>query len=179
MDNAKPTDIIRVTLQVVVDDILDAPWDNQRSTIMPTSVPRIAQDKLRRDILDNKFDFHMLLSRIPKHSNNKKYTPTYMVEYRLVEKNGLCGDVWFVEIDLRYIRPRSSVDDAQLLADIFVQLSDGWGEGVSEMRFGECVCYDDGWVLDAPERDYNEEDGNYNVTGRFAFNLTAIGASIQ
>lgn len=199
---------LRITLQVVVDDLLEAPWDNQGFTIMPTCIPnnRILRKMLRERISENEFSFDQLLLGVPlRGRKTPTYVPVVMKDHRLIEEKGFGGrDLWFVETDWSFIDPRdtkstttkrkskndttvvvidsrSQVDDPQLLSDLFGQLSDGWGEGVSQFRFGsrvKCDGPDDVCVLDRPVREYEESDGDYSVMGRFAFNLTAIGARI-
>jgi hypothetical protein len=86
-------------------------------------------------------------------------------------------DVWFVETVWQFEAHRSSVDDTQLLADLFAQMSDGCGEGVSQLRLGHCVTNGgsgDTYTINTPLREYKESNGNYDVLGRFAFNLTCV-----
>lgn len=177
---------LRITLQVVVDDLLEAPWDDHGVTIMPTNVPMSAQKYIREYIRSNEFDFHLLLSSIPLRGKKGKHTyvPTQMKGV-ITLAEGECStgqDVWFVETDWEFDEPRWNVDDAQLLSDLFAQLSDGWGEEISQFRFGPCVTNragDGTFMLDAPLREYMESDCDSDTMGRFAFNLTGIGARIQ
>jgi hypothetical protein len=187
--------VIKITLQVVVDDLLGGRWDNQGVAIMPTRIPsnRDVRKMLRRRISNNDFEFHLLLSRIPLRGKKRPvYVPLAMKDYRLIETK----DAWYVETEWMFSDsrtkeneedgiafPRSIVDDPQLLSDLFSQLSDGWGEGVSQFSFGPCVRCEDTeekkCVLDRPFREYNESDGDYSVMGQFMFNLTAIGIRIH
>jgi hypothetical protein len=179
---------IKITLQVVVDDLLEAPWDDRGVTIMPTSVPTSAQQYIREYIQNNEFDFHTMLTKIPLRGLNRKstytkYIPTEMKGVAILSegKDGEGQDVWFVKTVWQFDAHRSSVDDTKLLADLFAQMSDGWGEGASQLRFGHCVANGgrgETYKLDTPLREYKDSDVNYDVMGRFAFNLTAIGARI-
>jgi hypothetical protein len=176
---------IKITLQVVVDDLLEAPWDDQGVTIMPINVPTSAQQYIREYIRSNEFDFHTMLARIPLRGKKApKYIPTEMKGVAVLSerKDEEGRDAWFVETVWQFDAHRSSVDDTKLLADLFAQMSDGWGEGISQLRFGHCVTNGgsgDTYTIDTPLREYNDSDGNYDVLGRFAFNLTATGARIQ
>lgn len=155
---------IVTTLPVCVDDAKGKPWKEELGIALQTSIPEAAKAALRKKIRRDDFMFGDLVRDLPvvKHARKrlkKKAVAVRIKGFKLIEK---AKASWCVEITWVLVNPaeivRQEVDDAVLLDEIRGQLSDGWGEGVSQFRFGGAA--------------EDSEDG------RFAFNLTHIGMCI-
>lgn len=72
----------------------------------------------------------------------------------------------------------SSVDMRRLATEIEGQLSDGWGEGVEQIRFGPVVkCDDDGEQCRPCSSSSSSSRTGLTESddGRYSFNLTTLG----
>jgi hypothetical protein len=197
---------VRLVLPVVLDDLLGArtaPAGRGLST--PTEVPPDARALLRRRIRRNEFAFdELLLSGVPLVRGGSAggggaggsagggllrrllrgpaapagaRAPAQLAALRLLEDGGR----WAVDMTWGVAGAAArQVDQPALARELDAQLSDGWGEGVEQMRFGPLVACEDRErtrgcrVTTARTRATQHLDPTTH--GRFAFTLTTAAA---
>jgi hypothetical protein len=200
-----PACAVYARLMVVLDDKLGVRADHGmgrdigrgRGVSGATKVPPEARSLVRRRISGNDFSFEFLAVHgvILKALNTKKtwfglgrpksaYAPVTKFEYKLVEhKSGYWSIdlVWHVGDG---IAP-DAIDLDAFRAYLDGQLSDGWGEGVQQLRFGPITVCDDPddsatCRLAAPgERvDLDGDRLEVDLDGRYAFNLTTFAGHL-
>ena len=92
-----------------------------------------------------------------------------LAAFRLVEG---AGGRWAVMTLWDVACAPSRVDVRRLAEDVHGQLSDGWGEGVEQFRFGPRVVCDDEENGCRPAVGRAERSRDLSTSGRYAFNLT-------
>ena len=177
--SSAPSVFVFAVLPIVLDDLL-----GNRSQPAPkpllglsrqSAVPPAAAAILRRRIRSNDFQFEFLLDGIPLMGGGRSRAKLHSFE--LIEK----GPKWWVELRWR-VAADERVSVNALRDELWGQLSDGWGEGVEQFRFGPVVdCLDDDYQdcrVPASAARRRELEKAVDLNGRFAFNLTTYGSSI-
>lgn len=175
------------TFRVLLDDLLRVPRGRSSRTVTPDAAPI-----LRRRIKSDDFQFgHILINGVPlapeaspsdgglfrrlfgyKNNKARDTVPATLGSIQLIE--GAAGK-WRVELRWAVSIPEGrEVDATALRAEVDGQLSDGWGEGVEQFRFGPVVECDGDYErcrrpTNAARKRELEKDVDLN--GRFSFNL--------
>lgn len=193
-----PSWCLRVCLPVAVHDRLLRGKANQSQLgrSLPSEVPatgglrRWLEDAVRRNRLPGNNTFDDLLTSVPIGKTwLKVYAPKAdrkrtSVAAGLVKRSlHFQGHLAFVVLEYRISEfSRLALDDVALLAHLQGQLSDGWGDGVSQFSFGPRVVQGRGdrfAPVPGSTTDYDEEkETDPDVMGRYSFNLTIVGASL-
>ncbi len=189
------TVFVRAVLPIVLDDRLGARSVSAgRGLSHATVVPEAARATVRRMVRDNVFGFESLLTEVPlrrsstdrgawflwgrRKGHHRKAAAAALASVRLVE--GARGG-WAMALEwvLPSVESASDVDIAALTGELEGQLSDGWGEGVEQFRFGELVICDDEEGKGSCRRARRGEAAGLDedVDGRYSFNLTTVGAA--
>lgn len=168
--------------------------DRLRTRNGPSSirtVPPAAAALLKRRIKSDDFDFggilyngvplilyptkrnilKMLGSFFSASKNATKHVPAEFLSTKLIE--GASGK-WRVELRWEVSIPEGrEVDLNELRREIEGQLSDGWGEGVEQFRFGPVVDCDDYELCIQPKTAARKRELEklVDLNGRFSFNL--------
>lgn len=189
--------VLNLTLPVVMDDKLG---ERSREVAAkpglsyPTRIPAAARATLRKMILgNNAFYFHdLLLTGVPKlqprsapsaspwsrlfsfwRKKSSKRASASLISLAILER-GAENDHWSVEMLWQVDCPRQMLDMEALMSDLSGQLSDGWGEGVEQMRFGPIVICEDEENDAECRLAIGSDERSLDVTtfGRWSFNLT-------
>jgi len=186
------TVFVRAVLPIVLDDRLGARSVSAgRGLSHATVVPEACRAMVRRMVRDNVFGFESLLTEVPLRRSSSTdrgswfswggrkghHCKATLASVRLVE--GAQGR-WAMAMEwVLPIKSASDVDVAALIGELEGQLSDGWGEGVEQVRFGELVVCDDEEGKGSCRRARRGEAAGLqeDVDGRYSFNLTTVGAA--
>lgn len=177
--------VVSAVFPVVLDDLLGV-----RSRLAgkglshPSGVPPPdARALLRRRIKKNDFGFEHLAETVPLVAGpsrrrswwwwqeQERSAVARLAHYELIERaNG-----WAVELRWAVDRGAAEVDLAAFKAELAGQLSDGWGEGVEQFRFGPLVvCELDDYRQCRPAKRSELHGLQPDLDGRYAFNLTTV-----
>jgi hypothetical protein len=199
--------MITLTFPAVLDDVQCHRPDVNLGLSTPTPVPREAIASIKKRW--KSFGFEHLIEEVPL-LNSMGMWP---VDFKHARLKPVANGFMFVEIVLSFSKTRKKhqrgggggmfsfgknkmpddwrpsrmdVDDVKLLNYVKGQLTDGWGEGVSQLRFGPRVSCPNGDLefpklcrVILPGSEY--EDGEVhdsNIVGRYSFNLTTIGCTL-
>jgi hypothetical protein len=191
-------------LPIVLDDFLGhrAKAAKRKDTLgveLPTPPPPDAASMalVRRRVAADDFGFDALLftglplvagAPAPRHGifgwlfapKRRQTVPARMVgKAKLVEGKAY----WSIQTRWEYKDVRE-VDVPALLSKLQAQMSDGWGEGVSQIRFGPRVFEDGSRKHQLGKGTFSEDDWSdsafdgLEVNGRFSFNLTTVDAKV-
>jgi hypothetical protein len=178
------TDRVSCTLHAVLPVVLDdrlgerSRWAG-RGLSHATHVPADARVLLRRRILKNEFEFERVLSVLPTKLKKgffggKKNVPVTLTGFRLLER----GPWWAIDLTWTLPVAAADVDEAACGRALSGSLSDGWGEGVEQFRFGPLVvCADDNDTACRLATSKESASLQLDLDGRYAFNLTTLGGS--
>lgn len=177
---------IHARFLVVLDDKLGEPAKAARNGLSrATKAPQgAAATLLRRRISRNDFSFELLAFEGVCTRDRKKtwfglgrdggpvFTPVTKFEYKLDERAG--GKSWAVDFVWHVAAAPGTLDTAAFKHYLEVQLSDGWGEGVEQIRFGPLVRCSDRRTCRLAKKD--RAALSPDLDGRYSFNLTTVGA---
>lgn len=164
--------VLSARLHVDFDDVLSREhavprWSEGRERRVSSRIPVEARDLVRRKIARNEFNFEEVLSSEPGTARRTGFMrrlsrPSYPA--RLVTRSLHDGGHgrWAMDLVWAVDAPRCDVDMVEMRTRLMGVFSDGWGEGVEQMRFGPRVLDDEG-----------------SKTGRYSFNLTTRRAKIS
>jgi len=183
--------VVHARLMVVLDDRLGVTSESVRGISAPTKVPPAARALLRRRIARNEFGFefisvHGVSLRVKMAKTwfglgrkaTRGYSPVTKFAHKLVEQK---SGFWAVDLTWHVAADPEALDMAAFRVELEGQISDGWGEGVEQFRFGPLVVCGDGdgagacrLAVGARERASLSTD----LDGQYAFNLTTVGAGV-
>jgi hypothetical protein len=159
-------------------------------------VPEAARPILRKLVRKNEFRFEgltfyegvPLVARVPEPGllqrlfgkAHKETRPATVLSYRLLER---AGGKWAVEMVWRVEGAACGDIDVQEVREyLHGQLSDGWGEGVEQIRFGPMVmCAADDWrtCRRASAKEAKQHSLQVDLNGQYSFNLTMEGSTLK
>lgn len=181
-------------LPVLFHDLLARPPESR------TFVPEAARPLLRKLIRKNEFRFESLtfyhgvplvaqgpktlkpglLSRLFGKKAPKDTRPATVLSYRLLER---AGGKWAVEMVWRVEGAACEEVDVQEVREyLHGQLSDGWGEGVEQIRFGPMVMCDADGLSNcrrASAMEAKQHALQVDLNGQYSFNLTMEGSTLK
>lgn len=181
--------LLQASLAVDFDDVCSKEhatprWSSGVERRKCSSVPAAARSLLRNKIVRNDFRFQDMLTTVPgklpvaseertflsfmKVFRQSPRTPEYGVRLTSRRTITVTSGKWVVHLEWEVSAGEgavpSDVDLTELRRRLVGVFSDGWGEGVEQMRFGPKVS--------------DVVDGDMDRTPRYSFNLTTRGAKL-
>lgn len=184
---------VTAVLPVLFHDLLARQRTAPKKFESVNFVPEAARPLLRNLVRKNEFRFESLTfyDGVPLVARGtepgifarlfgrarKETRPATFLSYRLLER---AGGKWAVEMVWQVEGVvRGDIDMPGVKEYLAGQLSDGWGEGVEQVRFGPLVMCDGQNCQKALPKEVKQHSLQVDLDGQYSFNLTMDGATLK